>query len=103
MPLTSSFSFLNCFRASSFTSLIFEYQCPICAFHVILWLMGVGMLYRVTFANVGSIVCVVQNKQLHFFLQWLSYFKQMKRFLSNITCGNIFRGNDVEWVCQLFE
>ena len=38
----------------------------VCAFHVILWLMDVVMLYHVMFASVGSIVCVVQNEQYFF-------------------------------------
>ena len=77
--------------------------CLIYAFHVILWLMDV---VAVSFASVGSIVCVEQNKQF-FSPQWFSYFKQMKRFLSNINMsnglhnfGNIFRGNDVERVLR---
>ena len=44
-----------------------------------MWLMGVAMLYRVTFASVGSIVCVVQNRQ-YFFLSWLSYFRANETF-----------------------
>ena len=71
-----------------------HYQCPVCAVRVILWFMDVAMLYRVAFASVGSIICLVQKKQ-YFFLQWLSYFKQMKRFLSNI--------NMSKWITQMWQ
>ena len=41
--------------------------------------MNVAMLYRVTFASVGSIICVVQNKQ-YFFSPIVKLFQANETF-----------------------